>query len=57
MVMKGLLPEGRYAQCANGYRIHYLDVGPVAGDPAAAPVVVFLHGFRPRRQWLQQFQG
>jgi hypothetical protein len=30
MGMKGVLPEGKYASCANGYRIHYLDEG--AGD-------------------------
>lgn len=31
------VPEGRYAQLPNGYRIHYLDEG-------SGPVVVFLHG-------------
>lgn len=31
------VPEGRYAQLPNGYRIHYLDEGQ-------GPVVVFLHG-------------
>ena len=25
MKMNGLLPEANYADCANGYRIHYLD--------------------------------
>lgn len=35
-----VLPQGKYAQCANGYRMHYLDVG-------AGPVVVFLHGSGP----------
>ena len=36
----GVLPEGQYASCANGYKIHYLDEGQ--GD-----VVVFLHGSGP----------
>ena len=40
MKMNGLLPEANYAQCANGYRIHYIDEGE--GD-----VVVFLHGSGP----------
>ncbi|QHS11270.1 alpha/beta fold hydrolase [Sinimarinibacterium sp. NLF-5-8] len=31
------VPEGHYAQLANGHRIHYLDQGQ-------GPVVVFLHG-------------
>lgn len=31
------VPEGKYAQLLNGYRIHYLDQG-------SGPVVVFLHG-------------
>jgi len=31
------VPEGRYAELANGYRIHYHDQGQ-------GPVVVFLHG-------------
>ncbi|WP_028080082.1 alpha/beta fold hydrolase [Solimonas soli] len=31
------VPEGKYAQLPNGYRIHYLDEG-------SGPVVVFLHG-------------
>jgi len=32
-----LLPEGKYAQLSNGYKIHYLDEG-------TGPVVVYLHG-------------
>jgi hypothetical protein len=40
MKMKGRLPEANYAQCANGYRIHYLD-GCVSAR------------FRTWRQWLQ----
>ena len=36
----GRLPEDQYADCANGYRIHYIDQGE--GD-----VVVFLHGSGP----------
>ena len=39
MENKGLLPEGNYAECANGYRIHYLDEGP----PDAAAVLL-MHG-------------
>lgn len=31
------VPEGKYAQLPNGYRIHYLDQG-------SGPAVVFLHG-------------
>lgn len=31
------IPEGRYAELANGYRIHYVDQGE-------GPAVVFLHG-------------
>ena len=40
MGMIGLLPEGNYAHCANGYRMHYLDEGQ-------GEVVVFLHGSGP----------
>lgn len=40
MEMKGLLPEGKYADCANGHRMHYIDEG--SGD-----AVVFLHGSGP----------
>jgi len=52
MSMKGLLPEGDYAQCANGYRIHYLD----EGDPNG-PVVVFLHGSGPGASGYSNFKG
>ncbi|MFC1578766.1 alpha/beta fold hydrolase [Pseudomonadota bacterium] len=48
----GYLPEGRYAQCANGYRMHYLD----EGDPAAE-VVVFLHGSGPGASGHSNFKG
>ncbi|MDO8860719.1 alpha/beta hydrolase [Haliea sp. E1-2-M8] len=51
MAMKGLLPEGKYADCANGYRIHYLDEG--AGDK----VVVFLHGSGPGASGYSNFKG
>ncbi|MDP4652327.1 MAG: alpha/beta fold hydrolase [Haliea sp.] len=47
---KGLLPEGLYADCANGYRIHYLDEGQ--GD-----VVVFLHGSGPGASGHSNFKG
>ena len=40
MAMKGRLLEGKYADCANGYRIHYLDEGE-------GEAVVFLHGSGP----------
>ena len=52
MGMIGHLPEGRYAQCANGYRMHYLD----EGDPAAE-VVVFLHGSGPGASGHSNFKG
>lgn len=48
--MNGLLPEANYAQCANGYRIHYLDEGE--GD-----VVVFLHGSGPGASGYSNFKG
>lgn len=48
----GYLPEGRYAQCANGYRMHYLD----EGDPAAE-VVVLLHGSGPGASGHSNFKG
>ncbi|MCR9103991.1 MAG: alpha/beta fold hydrolase [Gammaproteobacteria bacterium] len=50
MTMIGRLPEGNYAQCANGYRIHYLDEG--SGD-----VVVFLHGSGPGASGHSNFKG
>ncbi|PLW83122.1 3-oxoacyl-ACP reductase [Kineobactrum sediminis] len=50
MGTRGLLPEGRYANCANGYRIHYLDEGE--GD-----VVVFLHGSGPGASGYSNFKG
>lgn len=50
MKMKGLLPEGNYAACANGYKIHYLDEGE--GD-----VVVFLHGSGPGASGYSNFKG
>ena len=50
MKMNGLLPEARYADCANGYRIHYLDEGQ--GD-----AVVFLHGSGPGASGYSNFKG
>lgn len=44
------LPEGRYADCPNGQRIHYLDQGE-------GPVVVFLHGSGPGASGHSNFQG
>ncbi len=51
MGTKGLLPEGKYANCANGYRIHYLDEG------AGEDVVVFLHGSGPGASGYSNFKG
>ena len=50
MAMIGLLPEGKYAQCANGYRMHYIDEG--TGD-----AVVFLHGSGPGASGHSNFKG
>ena len=50
MGMIGLLPEGNYAACANGYRIHYLDEGE-------GEVVVFLHGSGPGASGHSNFKG
>jgi 4,5:9,10-diseco-3-hydroxy-5,9,17-trioxoandrosta-1(10),2-diene-4-oate hydrolase len=46
----GLLPEGNYADCANGYRIHYLGEGDGDG-------VVFLHGSGPGASGYSNFKG
>ena len=46
----GRLPEDQYADCANGYRIHYIDQGE--GD-----VVVFLHGSGPGASGHSNFKG
>ena len=48
--MKGLLPEGNYAECANGYRIHYLDEGE-------GEAVMFLHGSGPGASGHSNFKG
>jgi len=50
MGMIGLLPEGKYADCANGYRIHYLDEGQ-------GEAVVFLHGSGPGASGHSNFKG
>lgn len=50
MKMNGLLPEANYADCANGYRIHYLDEGQ-------GEVVVFLHGSGPGASGYSNFKG
>jgi 4,5:9,10-diseco-3-hydroxy-5,9,17-trioxoandrosta-1(10),2-diene-4-oate hydrolase len=50
MGMIGRLPEGHYADCANGYRIHYLDEGQ-------GEVVVFLHGSGPGASGYSNFKG
>ncbi len=33
------IPEGKYLDMANGYRVHYHEAGPADGQP-----VIFLHG-------------
>ena len=50
--MTGLLPEGRYADCANGYRMHYLDQGR-----RDAEAVVLLHGSGPGASGYSNFKG
>ena len=50
MQMKGVLPEGQYADCANGYRMHYLDRGK-------GPCVVWLHGSGPGASGHSNFKG
>lgn len=50
MGMIGRLPEGKYAECPNGYRIHYLDEGQ-------GEVVVFLHGSGPGASGHSNFKG
>jgi 4,5:9,10-diseco-3-hydroxy-5,9,17-trioxoandrosta-1(10),2-diene-4-oate hydrolase len=50
MTMIGLLPEGNYAECANGYKMHYLDEGE-------GEVVVFLHGSGPGASGYSNFKG
>ncbi|MFM7784960.1 MAG: alpha/beta fold hydrolase [Gammaproteobacteria bacterium] len=45
-----VLPTGKFADCANGYRMHYLDVG-------SGPVVVFLHGSGPGASCYSNFKG
>ncbi len=50
MGMIGCLPEGRYADCANGFRIHYIDQG-------SGKVVVFLHGSGPGASGHSNFKG
>ncbi len=50
MQMNGLLPEANYANCANGYKIHYLDEGE-------GEAVVFLHGSGPGASGYSNFKG
>ena len=53
MKMNGLLPEANYADCANGYRIHYLDEGVFitvavhgdAGNKGKGTVFCFINHF------------
>jgi 4,5:9,10-diseco-3-hydroxy-5,9,17-trioxoandrosta-1(10),2-diene-4-oate hydrolase len=48
--MSGVLPEGCYADCDNGYRMHYIDQG-------SGPVVVWLHGSGPGASGHSNFKG
>jgi 4,5:9,10-diseco-3-hydroxy-5,9,17-trioxoandrosta-1(10),2-diene-4-oate hydrolase len=50
MKMNGVLPEGKYADCANGYRMHYIDQGE-------GPAVVWLHGSGPGASGHSNFKG
>ena len=50
MQMNGLLPEANYANCPNGYKIHYLDEGQ-------GEAVVFLHGSGPGASGHSNFKG
>ena len=50
MELNGVLPEDRYADCANGYRMHYIDEGE-------GPVVVWLHGSGPGASGHSNFKG
>jgi 4,5:9,10-diseco-3-hydroxy-5,9,17-trioxoandrosta-1(10),2-diene-4-oate hydrolase len=50
MKLNGHLPEDRYASCANGYRMHYIDQGE-------GPVVVWLHGSGPGASGHSNFKG
>ena len=45
-----VLPTGKFADCPNGYRMHYLDVGQ-------GPVVAFLHGSGPGASAYSNFKG
>ena len=49
-VTNGVLPEGGYAECANGYRMHYIDQGE-------GPVVLWLHGSGPGASGHSNFKG
>lgn len=48
--MIGVLPEGKYADCANGYRMHYIDQGE-------GPALVWLHGSGPGASGHSNFKG
>lgn len=50
MEYNGVLPEHKYADCANGYRMHYIDVGE-------GPAVVYLHGSGPGASGHSNFKG
>jgi 4,5:9,10-diseco-3-hydroxy-5,9,17-trioxoandrosta-1(10),2-diene-4-oate hydrolase len=50
MQMNGVLPEHKYADCANGYRMHYIDQGE-------GPAVVWLHGSGPGASGHSNFKG
>lgn len=50
MAESGPLPEGRYVDCPNGQRMHYIDRGE-------GPTVVFLHGSGPGASGHSNFKG
>lgn len=50
MTVSNPLPEGHYADCPNGQRIHFIDCGE-------GPVVVLLHGSGPGASGHSNFQG
>ena len=50
VTMNGVLPEGQYAECTNGHRMHYIDEGE-------GPVVVWLHGSGPGASGHSNFKG
>lgn len=46
------IPEGKYLDMANGYRVHYHEAGPADGQP-----VIFLHGSGSGASGYSNFKG